>query len=269
MDSPLVILDTETATLRGAPHLLELGAIRVVQGEVQGEFQSLVRPEVPIDPEATSYHGISADDVAGAPPAAEVLARFSEWLGGDWMVAHDAPADARVLGFEFARAQLAPPAAPLIDSLRLARRLIPEAENHRLETLCNLLGLEEGVRHRALADAVWCWKVVEECAHRLGSTATLPALLAEAGASVSIASSSPRLRGKLKPRLRALQRACGERSPVTLVYSANAAEDAQPVPLPVLPHLLFELGEKSYLEAQCRSSGLLKTYRLDRIHRIL
>ena len=67
MDQPLVILDTETATLRGAPHLLELGAVRVERGEIQERFEALVRPEVPIDPEASDFHGIGPEHVADAP----------------------------------------------------------------------------------------------------------------------------------------------------------------------------------------------------------
>ena len=59
MDRPLVVLDTENATARGAPHLLEVGAVRVVDGEVQDSFESLVCPPVEIDPETAAFHGIT------------------------------------------------------------------------------------------------------------------------------------------------------------------------------------------------------------------
>jgi DNA polymerase-3 subunit epsilon len=121
MDRPLVCLDTETATLGGPPHLVELGAVRIVDGEVADHFVSFVRPLVEIDPDATAIHGITEEDVAGADAAPEVLARFLDWLGDDWMAAHNAPFDARVLAFELARADLPAPAQPLLDSLRLAR----------------------------------------------------------------------------------------------------------------------------------------------------
>jgi DNA polymerase III epsilon subunit-like protein len=273
MDRPIVAFDTETASLRGAPHLLELGALRIVDGEVVDTFESLVRPDVEIDPEATAFHGIGEGDVRQAPGTAEVLERFAAWVGDDWMAAHRAEADARVLGFEYARADLAPPPGPLLCTLRLARKAFPDAPNHRLETLCDHLGLEEGAHHRALPDAVWCWKVLEACAARLGSeasdgdadaTAGAVRLLATCGTPITIAANGPALRRSLKPRLRALARAASDRARVRLSYGEGDA----PATLSVTPRILFDLGDRSYLEAECGSTGRIKTYRLDRVHRV-
>jgi len=85
LDRPIVFLDTETATLLGAPHLLEIGAVRVVDGEAVDRFDTLVRPQVPIEAEATAIHGIPDDAVRDAPDAGEAIARFLSWLGDDWM----------------------------------------------------------------------------------------------------------------------------------------------------------------------------------------
>src|SRR6185295_7974553 len=103
MDRPLVFLDTETATLRGAPHLLEIGAVRVVEGEVVDRFDSLVRPQVPIEEGASVIHGIVDEDVRDAADAREVLERFGAWVGADPMAAHNARFDAGVIGFECIR----------------------------------------------------------------------------------------------------------------------------------------------------------------------
>lgn len=46
MSSTLIVLDTETATARGTPHLLELGALRIEGDEVVDRFESLVRPQI-------------------------------------------------------------------------------------------------------------------------------------------------------------------------------------------------------------------------------
>jgi DNA polymerase III epsilon subunit-like protein len=263
LDRPIVALDTETATLRGAPHLLELGAVRVVDGEIAGEFCALVRPEVAIEAEASAFHGIRDEDVRDAEPAGAVLARFAEWVAEDWMVAHAAEADAHVLGFEYARARLAPPPGPLLCTVKIARKRFPEAPDHKLDTLCELLGLDEGPRHRALPDAVWCWKVLEACLER-GADGTAAGLLALAGRPLTIAGLMPRAR--LKQRLRPLERACAEGREVTLLYGD---EQEAPARLPVRPRVLYEQGTKGYLEAECRLSGTLKTYRLDRVQRVL
>ncbi|MBI5431255.1 MAG: 3'-5' exoribonuclease [Planctomycetes bacterium] len=268
MDRPLVVFDTETATCRGAPHLLEIGAIRVVDGEVVDHFESLARPEVVIEPEATAIHGITDEMVRDAPPTEAVLDSFLAWLGDDWMAAHNAEFDARVLGFECVRWRRAVPSGLIVDSLKLSRKLIREAPDHRLVTLCEHLELEEGTHHRALADATWCWKVIEECAARAknGEPIGLAELVSLAGAPVTVERSKPRVARNLKPKHRPLADACDAREEVTLVYG----EPPEPVlPLRVLPHFLYDLGDKSYLEAECRRSGTLKTYRLDRVQRVL
>lgn len=269
MDQPIVVVDTETTGLHGAPHLIELGAVRVFDGEIQDSFESLVCPQVPIDPAASEVHGLGDENVAGAPPASEVLADFFTWLGEDWLCAHRASFDARVLAFEASRAELALPEQPWIDTLALARKLIPESPDHRLDTLCEVLGLEEGEHHRALADAVWCWQILEACAERLDSekTPTRAALLTACrGLPVTMPAEAPKPGRSLKPRHRRLGNACRERSEVTLIYGST---EQAPVPLAVRPQLLFHDRDRSYLEAECRSSGLLKTYRLDRIQRVV
>ena len=267
MDLTLVIFDTETATLRGPPHLVELGAVRASGGEIVDRFEALVRPEVPVDPDASDFHGITEDMLADAEPPAQVLERFIAWAGEDALVAHNAEFDGRVLAFECARARLDPPSGWLIDTLRLSRKLIPEAPDHKLATLCEHLNLEEGVHHRALADAVWCWKVLEACAERMQPVPTSIAQLVQAaGATLTISACRPRLRALLKSRHRPLERACQTRQRVTLVYGDG---ETAPVPLSVLPRVLYDLGERSYLEAECLSSGMIKTYRLDRVHKVL
>jgi DNA polymerase III epsilon subunit-like protein len=265
MDRPLVVLDVETATARGAPHLLEIGAARVVEGEIVDTFASLVRPEVPIDPEAGAIHGIGDGDVRDAPDAREVLPRFARWVGDDWMAAHGARSDAWVIGFECARHALEMPAGPIFDSLKLARKLIDEAPDHKLETLCQFLDIEGDVRHRALADAVACWKVIEACIERSGApTPRTWSDVFERCTPITIASSSPK-RPRLSQRLRALERACRDRQRVTLVYG----ETAEVSRLAVTSRILFEQGERGYLEGECARSGLIKTYRLDRVQRVL
>ena len=286
MSPALIVFDTETATCRGAPHLLEIGAIRIVDGDIAEHFEALVRPEVPIDDMAFSVHGISDADVRDARTANEVLEAFARFAGEDWLAAHNAMFDANVLGFEAARHALALPGGPLLDSLKLARRFIPEAEDHKLETLTRHLELDVDVHHRALADAVSCWKVIEECIARLntarsaaaqvteaqGSDALLETaledvwgeLLVRAGGRASLLSAGPKP-PRLSPRLRALEAACRDRSRVTLLYGGEGAL-AQ---ISVAPRILFEMGDKGYLEAECVRSGTIKTYRLDRVQKVL
>ncbi len=267
MNRPLVILDTETATLVGAPHLIELGAVRVVDGEAVDHFRSIVRPQIAIEPEATSIHGLADDDVRNAPDAGDVLSRFAEWTGDDWMAAHNASFDARVLGFEYARTGLAPPPGPLIDSLPLARRCFPEALDHKLLTLAELVGVEVDEAHRALPDAVLCWQVIEACVERLGGWDAVGEadVLGRSGRPITIAGAIPRPPGRSPARVRRLERARREGVSVHLLYGESSESPAR---LEVLPQLLYQENRRAYLEGECVASGILKTYRIDRIHRI-
>lgn len=268
MERPLVVLDTETATSRGAPHLLELGAVRVIDGEIEDTFESLVCPPVEIEPETTAFHGITDLDVRQAPLVHEVLARFTEWVGDDWMAAHNAGADTSVLAFEYARAGMEPPPGPFLDSLRLAVRHIPDSPDHKLPTLVQVLEFEDECSHRALGDAVLCWKVIEECFERAGGLAEtrLAELLTQGGAPLTLPGRRPDP-PRMSPRLRPLEGAVAETAQVTILYGED--DHAAPIPLSVTPQFLYGRNGKSYLEAECGSSGLLKTYRLDRIRKVL
>src|SRR5262245_22584790 len=108
----------------------------------------LVRPQVPVEERASAIHGIADEDVRDAPDAGEAIARFSEWLGDDWMVAHGARFDAGVLGFECVRWDLPMPTGPMLDTVKLARKLIPDAPDHKLSTLCQWLEIEATIYHR-------------------------------------------------------------------------------------------------------------------------
>jgi DNA polymerase III epsilon subunit family exonuclease len=267
MDRPFVILDTETATLAGAPHLVELGAVRAVRGDAVEHFESLVRSQVPIEPEATDIHGIDEDDVRDAPAPEEVLERFREFVGDDWMVAHNAGFDARVLGFEYERYGLAPPDGPVLDTLALARALLPESPDHKLGTLVDHLGLDTGTAHRALADAVACWQVLEACVDRLGGwdALTEAELLRRGGSPATLAQAGPQRPRRHASVVRRLERARREGAEVRLVYGGSSES---PVPLPVRPGLLYTSRERAYLEGECLLTGTIKTYRLDRVHRV-
>ena len=97
------------------------------------------------------------------------------------------------------------------------------------------------------------------------ANASVAQLVGACGAPLTIAACQPRVRAMLKPRHRALERACAQREQVTLIYGDN---QSAPLPLEVLPRVLYDLGERSYLEAECLLSGTIKTYRLDRVHKV-
>ena len=265
--STCVAVDTEFATNDGAPHLVELAAVRFSEGEAVDHFESLICPEVPIAPEASDVHGILEEDVRTAPGASQVLSAFRDWLGSDPLIAHDVRADAFALAIEYARHRLAPPEVALFDSLALVRKAFPELADHRLATVAEALELETDGMHRALFDATLCWQVVEAAVERLGGFGDdQEARLAElCGTRLSFEKTTPGRPNRRPSIVRALERASTEEASVRLLYG----EGASPANLTVRPRWVYQVKKRGFLEAECGSSGLLKTYRLDRVQKVL
>lgn len=152
-----VAFDTETTGLSPvAARLVELSGVKFrLDGEIISTFSQLVDPQTSIPFDATAIHGITDEMVHGQPAAHEVVPRFLDWIGGFdvVLVAHNAPFDLGFLEIALARLKLATPDNPIVDTLLLARALVPDAPNYQLRTLVEYLELESGGYHRALADS--------------------------------------------------------------------------------------------------------------------
>jgi len=151
-----VVVDLETTG--GSPatsEITEIGAVKVRGGEVLGEFATLVNPGVPVPPAITVLTGITTAMVLQAPRITEVLPAFLEFARGCVLVAHNAGFDIGFLKANAARMELAWPRPAVVDTVRLARRVVTrdEAPNHRLSSLAALFGSATTPNHRALQDA--------------------------------------------------------------------------------------------------------------------
>ena len=153
--STLVVLDFETTGLSPdqGDRAIEIGAVRLVDGQIRDRFQALMNPGRRVDSFIEGYTGISNAMLAKARPCAAVMAEFAAYLGDDNMVAHNASFDRRFLDAEFSRIDQRS-LGEFSCSMLAARRLYPGAANHKLGTLVSQLQLpNDGVYHRALADA--------------------------------------------------------------------------------------------------------------------
>ena len=150
-----VIVDTETTGSRaGDDRLIEIGAARLVGGEVVDTFQQLIDPGRHVPRRITRLTGISTAMVYGQPSASEVMPQFVEFLGDAVMVAHNLPFDARFIDVALAEAGLPPLQNQSLDTLRLARRLLSSLPSKGLSKLTQHFGITVNGRHRALGDAV-------------------------------------------------------------------------------------------------------------------
>lgn len=150
-----VVLDFETTGLSPdqGERAIEIGAVKLVDGELVDTFQQLMYPGKRIDYFIENYTGITNNMLKGAPPCGEVMREFSDFIDGFNLVAHNASFDSRFLDAEFRRIKHSR-CGQFACSMLIARRVYPDAPNHKLGTLVHYKQLpNEGVFHRALADS--------------------------------------------------------------------------------------------------------------------
>lgn len=151
----LVVLDFETTGLSpdNGDRAIEIGAVRIVDGEITEQFQALMNPGRQVSPFIEDYTGITNAMLADARPCDEVMNEFCDFIGDDNLLAHNASFDQKFLEHEL-KLISRHYGGEFTCSLLAARRLIPESDSHSLGNLVKHLKLSgEGDFHRALFDA--------------------------------------------------------------------------------------------------------------------
>ena len=151
----LIVLDFETTGLSPdmGDRAIEIGAIRLENGEVVDHFQALMNPGKRVSAFIEGYTGITNQMLSKAPPCNEVMDEFANFIAGSNLVAHNASFDKRFLDAELRRISRAYD-GKFACSLLVARRLYQHAPNHKLGSLISYKNIpSEGDFHRALFDA--------------------------------------------------------------------------------------------------------------------
>lgn len=156
-DVELAALDFETTGLDPdlGDRVIEFSVVRGRAGSAPRVTTALVDPGRPVA--SSDVHGITDDMLRDAPRFAQIAGILRDALDGAVLVAHHAAFDVAFLHKEFALAGLPCPEPPVIDSLALARRLLP-LTSHSLANLCAHLGIERARAHRAEDDARATWQ---------------------------------------------------------------------------------------------------------------
>ena len=151
----VVVLDFETTGLspNQGDRAIEIGAVKLVNGEIVDQFQQLMNPGFRVSSFIEGYTGISNNMLRTAPPCHEVMDAFADFIGDANLVAHNASFDQRFLDAELADIGRYY-TGTFTCSMLIARRLYQHAPNHKLGTLVDFKHIEHnGVFHRALADS--------------------------------------------------------------------------------------------------------------------
>src|SRR5699024_1326467 len=170
-DTPLdagtyVVFDVETTGLSSVyDTIIELAGVKMQNGEIIDRFERFANPHRPLPNKIIDITGITDDMLVDAPEVDDVLKEFHEWVGDSIFVAHNATFDIGFLNQGYRQIGYEKVKNIVIDTLELARFLLPELGNHRLNTLCKQMGVELTQHHRAIYDAeataYLFWKLVE------------------------------------------------------------------------------------------------------------
>ncbi len=168
----VVVLDFETTGLSAGSHrIIEVGAAIVKGKKIQSTFSALCNPGVSVPFFITNLTGISNEMLKGKPEPEEVMLQFYEYIGNRPLLAHNASFDSRFLDAEMNRIGKVIE-SPMLCTMLLARRLLPDSRDHKLGTLkrhINYASEPTHQDHRALDDvkvtvSLWIYlkKLVEE-----------------------------------------------------------------------------------------------------------
>ena len=150
-----VVVDLETTGLTaGRARICEIGAVRVRGLVPAGAFQSFARPGAPLPSAIASLTGIRDTELRGAPSIETALRRFLAFAGDSLLVAHNARFDLAFLDREVERLVGRRIAAPVLDTVPLARALLTgRVARASLASLAEFFGTSATPCHRALPDA--------------------------------------------------------------------------------------------------------------------
>lgn len=154
LDDTYVVFDIETTGLSKEKEMItEIGAVKVADGKIIDRFGTFVNPQRPISAEITKLTGITDDMVKDAPTIENVLPEFLKFCEDTVLVAHNASFDTGFIRIAAERAGLGELHHTIVDTLELARALLPELNKHKLDIVCEHLGVTLNGHHRAVNDA--------------------------------------------------------------------------------------------------------------------
>ncbi len=152
-DDPYVVFDIETTGFSPEKNkIIEIGAVKVEHGTITDRFSTFVNPEEPIPFEIEKLTGINDEMVISADPIEAVLPKFLEFCDGCALVAHNASFDVSFISTQAAR-QGIPFDPTVLDTVAIARQLLPALNRYKLDTVAKALGVSLENHHRAVDDA--------------------------------------------------------------------------------------------------------------------
>ena len=163
LNDTYVVFDLETTGFSSKnDKIIEIGAVKIKNGEIIGNFSEFVNPKRPIPYKIIELTGINDDMVRNAETIEEILPKFLEFIGDSVVVAHNASFDCSFiskncndLGLTFE--------PTIVDTVPLCRFLYPELKSVKLNIVAKHLGVKLESHHRAVDDAKATGDILLEC----------------------------------------------------------------------------------------------------------
>ncbi|MDU7452720.1 PolC-type DNA polymerase III [Clostridium saudiense] len=167
LDDTYVVFDLETTGFSSKnDKIIEIGAVKIRNGEIIDNFSEFVNPRRPIPYKIIELTGINDDMVRDAQSIEDILPRFIEFIGDSVVVAHNASFDCSFiskncndLGLKFE--------PTIVDTVPLCRFLYPELKSVKLNIVAKHLGVKLESHHRAVDDAKATGDILLECIKKI------------------------------------------------------------------------------------------------------
>lgn len=153
LDEPCVVFDIETTGFGPVnDRIIEIGAVKVAEGKITDRYSTFINPDIPIPYEIEKLTGINDQMVLDYPKIDAILPEFLSFCHGCILVAHNASFD---VGFVHKKAEQLSLEADftVIDTVALARILLPDLNKFKLNVVAKALGVSLENHHRAVEDA--------------------------------------------------------------------------------------------------------------------
>ncbi|WP_419469226.1 PolC-type DNA polymerase III [Clostridium botulinum] len=169
INDTFVVFDLETTGFSSAyDKIIEIGAVKIKNGNIIDSFSTFVNPEIKVPYNITELTSITNDDVKNADTIDSILPKFIEFCGDSVLVAHNANFD-----MSFIRKNCNDLNIDInytvMDTVPLAKFLFPELKRYKLNTIAKHLGVSLENHHRAVDDAkatgdilLCCFKLLDD-----------------------------------------------------------------------------------------------------------
>ncbi|MFH1791336.1 MAG: exonuclease domain-containing protein [Candidatus Omnitrophota bacterium] len=266
-DLVYTVFDFETTGLfpYGGDRICEIAAVRVEPGKRKKKWHSMVNPGRPISRGAFMVNRITPDMLKGAPVIRDVLPGFMRFMENSVLVAYNAGFDVGFLECALGPEKRVLDDYCVVDALKLARRLFPEAGRYNLASVADFLGLKSEREHRAMFDAEMTLGIFQK---------ELKILIKNGIRTVEQIAESRRAKdpetgltlAKVKDyKTGLIQEAIREQRKLNIVYRSSWRDRV--TERTVTPKSLEKRYDTSYLVAYCHLRNSERNFRLDSIVR--